>query len=253
MLKNIHIFILAVIVFALFTILSVGFGLSLLFTFLLITAFILFNVFNLRRSLFVKTISRIKTNEKIVFLTFDDGPNKEATNDILDILRIKRIPACFFCIGTKMIVHWELTQRIHQEGHVIGIHTMNHQIKDTFVSSQKYTYELRHCMEIIKKITGYKPLLFRPPFGVSNPGISKVIKNFKLTCLGWNIRTYDTQAKNKEILLSRIENRLKPGAIILLHDLEITALALPEIIQIIHEKGYNILSLQQFIEIGAYE
>lgn len=253
MLRNIHIFIFAVIVYLLFTLLSFSYGLSLLFTFLFILVFIIYNVFNLRRSLFVKTISRIKINEKIVFLTFDDGPNTEATTEILNILKIQRVPACFFCIGTKMLANWELTKRIHQEGHIIGIHTMNHHIKDTFLSAKKYNYELQHCIEIIKKITGYKPLLFRPPFGVSTPWISQAIENFKLTCIGWSIRTFDTQAKDKEILLSKIEKRLKPGAIILLHDLAITAQALPEIIQIINEKGYNILSLQQFIEIGAYE
>lgn len=253
MLKNIHIFLTFVATFFLFRFFSIGIGGSLLFSFLFVSAFIIFNVFCLKYSLFIKTISRIKTDDKIVFITFDDGPDKNNTPQILDTLKVKKTSACFFCIGSKILNHWELTQRIHREGHIIGIHTMNHQIKDTFLSSKKYTYELQQCVEIIHQITGYRPLLFRPPFGVSNPGISLALKNFKLTCLGWTIRSFDTQIKDQEILLNRIEKQLKPGAIILLHDLSITAEALPEIIDLIHEKGYKILSLQQFIDIGNYE
>jgi peptidoglycan/xylan/chitin deacetylase (PgdA/CDA1 family) len=78
--------------------------------------------------------------------------------------------------------------------------------------------ELVKTIQLIESTTGQKSLLFRPPFGVTNPRIAKAVKQLKLLTIGWSIRSYDTVSKNEEAIANRILRKLKPGAIVLLHD-----------------------------------
>jgi len=249
MLKNIHLLILALLIYIMLALAGISFLLGLIITFLLCSAFLAFNIFNIRLTLFVKCISRIKTNEKIVFLTFDDGPNPETTEEILAILETYQIKACFFCIGDKANANPTILKKIDSSGHIIGNHTQSHKWKDTLINVSNYIKLVDSCSQAISAIIGKKPLLFRPPYGITNPTIVSAIQNLKLTIIGWNIRSFDTTSTDKSKLLSRIISRLKPGSIILLHDSQpITVSILPELIQKIHANDYKILSLLPFIK-----
>src|SRR5258708_26527458 len=98
-----------------------------------------------------------------------------------------------------------------------------------------------------------KPALFRPPYGVTNPNLKRAIKKGKYITIGWSIRSLDTAIKDKKKLLSRIGGHVKPGDIILLHDsMEHTANILPELIETILKKGFQIKGLDEMLNIHAY-
>jgi peptidoglycan/xylan/chitin deacetylase (PgdA/CDA1 family) len=222
--------------------------------FLVILAIVFFGIFNIRASIFIESICRVKTTEKIVFLTFDDGPCEPYTNSILDTLREHDIKSTFFCIGENAEKNKQTLLRIDKEGHIIGSHTYTHQWKYTFSANKKVQNEIKLGNETIMKIIGKKPRLFRPPFGITNPIIAHVIELLNMNSIGWSIRSYDTLHNDHEKLLTRIVSQLKPGAIILLHDrLPITAEILPRLINQIYERGYKILPLQQFLTTSCYE
>ena len=90
----------------------------------------------------------------------------------------------------------------------------------------------------IERLSGKKPQLFRPPFGVTSPNLAKAIKKTKHTVIGWNIRSFDTALKNKDLVLKRIIKHIRPGSIILLHDTQPNTLYILEHL-LLHLKQYK--------------
>jgi len=205
-------------------------------------------VFNIQLSIFSNSISSINTTKKVVFLTFDDGPTAECTNRVLDTLKEYGVKGTFFCVGKQVVENKEILKRINSEGHLIGSHTMNHTWKYSFSSLKDVTYEIESGDKAIEQVIGKKVILFRPPWGVTNPTIGIAIQKLGLTSVGWSIRSLDTTIYDKNEVLNRILTRLKPGRIVLLHDrLNITAELLPKIIEGIKERGYVIEPLNNYL------
>jgi peptidoglycan/xylan/chitin deacetylase (PgdA/CDA1 family) len=115
--------------------------------------------------------------------------------------------------------------------------------------------ELTKCAEAIQKIIGKKPKLFRPPFGVTNPVIGKVLRSLGFKTIGWSIRTMDTvMVTKREYIAQKVKRNLHPGAIILLHDRCPKADELLEnIIESTLKEGYSFASLDKIIDLQAYE
>ena len=243
MLKNIHIVLIGLALFILLqTFLDTVF--AVLTTLVVLFSWIAFNIFSVKHSLFLKSICRIRTKEKVVFLSFDDGPSDQFTPVILDILKRNNVKASFFCIGQHAEVYPDLVRRISSEGHRIGNHTNSHNWKIAFKPSSIIEAEIDRTNNILFDITGSKPELFRPPFGITNPSIAKAIKGSGMQSVGWDIRSFDTISKDPQKLVRRISDKLRPGSIILLHDnREITSRILNELIETIQNKGYKIVSL----------
>jgi peptidoglycan/xylan/chitin deacetylase (PgdA/CDA1 family) len=243
MLKNIHIILIGLALFILLhTFLDTVF--AVLMTFVLLFSWIIVNIFSVKHSLFLKSICRIRTKEKIVFLSFDDGPSDQFTPVILSTLKRNNVKALFFCIGQHAELYPDLVRRISDEGHRIGNHTYSHNWKNAFKPSSIIEAEINHANNILFDITGCKPDLFRPPFGITNPSISKALKSSGMNSVGWDIRSFDTISKESQKMIRRISEKLRPGSIILLHDnREITSRILNELIQTIQNKGYKIVSL----------
>lgn len=246
MLKNIHIFLIGV---ALFVLLHVFLSmiLSALVTAIVLFSWIAFNIFSVKHSAFLKSICRIRTKEKIVFLSFDDGPSDQFTPVILDTLKRNNLQAVFFCIGLQSELCPELVRRISDEGHRIGNHTYSHDWHNALKPSGIIAAEINRTNDILFKLTGNKTNLFRPPFGITNPSIAKALKSLGMHSVGWDIRSFDTMSKDSQKLIHRICSRLRPGSIILLHDnREITSRILDELIKTIQKKGYKIVPLPEF-------
>lgn len=240
MLKNLHIPVIATVLFLVMqTFLSVLNSVMLAAVFLI--SWVVLGIFSIKHSLFVKSTCRIRTYEKIVFLSFDDGPSVQYTPLILDTLKQKNVKALFFCIGQQVELYPQLVRRILDEGHKIGNHTYSHDWHNTFKHSGIFIDEINRTNNLLKKIIGSKTNLFRPPFGITNPSIAKALKLKELHSVGWDIRSFDTIIKKPQKLMQRISSRLRPGSIILLHDnREITSGILSELIENIREKGYQI-------------
>jgi peptidoglycan-N-acetylglucosamine deacetylase len=208
----------------------------------------------IRLGFFLKSVCSVKTGEKYISLTFDDGPAGKKTALILDILKENNVEAAFFCIGKNMPENEEILKRFVSEGHIIGNHSNSHERLFDLYGSKKMLNELELASQTCQDITGYYPRFFRPPYGVTNPNLKKAVLKGGFVSIGWSIRSYDTVITNEGRLLSRIIARLKPGAILLLHDTsESTLKILPRLLKEIRNKGYKMIRLDKMINLNPYD
>ena len=175
---------------------------------ILITLLIIFLVYascNIRSNIYLKVFCKKQTEEKIVAITFDDGPDPIQTPKVLQVLKEQQIPACFFCIGHKVQENEELIRQIINEGHLIGNHSFTHTNHFPLYSLSRMKKDLQACQFALERVTSQKIKLFRPPFGVTNPTIAKAVRILGYTPVGWNIRTLDTLQLSKEKVLKHIQ------------------------------------------------
>ncbi|TDQ28861.1 peptidoglycan/xylan/chitin deacetylase (PgdA/CDA1 family) [Tenacibaculum caenipelagi] len=210
--------------------------------------------FNILLNYHIDAINYEETEEKVIALTFDDGPNPNYTEKILDLLRQYNAEATFFCIGKNCEQHPDILKRIDSENHIIANHTYTHPSSFGFLNSNQVEKEISKTTNVIEDIIGKKPKFFRPPFGVTNPSIKKAVENLKITTFGWNIRSLDTVLKEEKKVLKRIIPNIKPGAIILLHDVQENSIpVLEQLLRILKEQKYKAVSLETLTNIKAYE
>jgi len=207
----------------------------------------------MRMGFFLKSICYVKTNEKWIALSFDDGP-VESSRNILDILKENNAEAAFFLIGKNISGNEDLVKRMVQEGHVIGNHSFSHHPLFDLFSSGKMLNDMESMNQSVKNITGFSPRFFRPPYGVTNPNLKKAVMTGGFISIGWSIRSLDTIIKNQHRLLSKILSSLRPGAILLLHDTSETTVAiLPELLKSIRQRGFEIVRLDKMVNLNPYE
>ena len=188
-----------------------------------------------------------------IAITFDDGPH-EMTLSILKVLKEHGVKATFFCIGKNIEKHPEILIKIIEDGHLIGNHSFSHSRVFDFYRKNQVIEELRDTDAIIEKFTGKKPRFFRPPYGVTNPSIRRALTVTKHLVLGWNIRSLDAVIRNEKTVLNRITKRISPGGIVLLHDTSLhTVHVLEQLLVFLREKKYEVVSLEQLLNLKAYE
>lgn len=203
---------------------------------------------------FMPVICRSDISEKNISITFDDGPLAGQTSRILDILKINNVPATFFCIGKNIAVHKEIIKRMDQEGHLIGNHSYSHHFFFDLFSRKRIARELKDTTELVQSISQKRIRYFRPPYGVTTPNIAKVVGSENYHAIGWSVRTLDTVITDRNKLLRRSTENLKPGDIVLFHDtLDTTVLVLQEFIDKVRNNGFRIVRLDKLINIPAYE
>jgi peptidoglycan-N-acetylglucosamine deacetylase len=174
-------------------------------------------LFLIRFNFFCPAVCRAAPGRMKVALTFDDGPDPEATPRLLDLLRQEGISAAFFCIGKKVAAHPELAARIALEGHLLGNHSYTHPWYVSLLGSAGLGKELGQTQEAIQKAAGVMPKYFRPPSGMTGPNFGRALKRAGLTMVGWNVRSFDTVAKPKTVV-ARVVRLAGDGSIVLMHD-----------------------------------
>lgn len=215
---------------------------------LLILSFLVYASYSIRSGIYLRSFCRKRTVEKIVALTFDDGPNPIQTPKVLQILKEWQVTACFFCIGRKIEGNEKLLQQIVAEGHLIGNHSFTHSGLFPLYRLSRMKKDLQTCQSELERVTSQPVTLFRPPFGVTNPTIAKAVRQLGYTSIGWNIRTLDTQQPSPEKVLNRIRKGLKPGSIILLHDrIPNSGQLVKQILDLLKEQGYSIVRLDELL------
>ena len=198
---------------------------------------------------YLEALCRGNTKEKIVALTFDDGPDEIYTPRILEILEKHQIPACFFIIGKKAEERENILRLAISKGHIIGNHSYGHHFFFDFFGRKKMERDLLKTDEVIMALTGMKPVLFRPPYGVTNPVLARVVHKIGYKTTGWSIKSLDTVLTDEDKIIERTKDRLHPGAVILMHDNRaITAGVLEKIIVMIKKEGYRFVELKALIE-----
>lgn len=217
-----------------------------------ITVFMVWASASIRPGVYVRAFCREKTDRKVVYLTFDDGPHPPETERILDVLREHGARATFFLIGSKVSGNEAVLRRMLEEGHALGLHTYSHAGTFPLLSFDKMLADVNEGKRAVESVAGKKISLFRPPFGVTNPTIAKVVRTLGLQTVGWDVRSFDTMfckssehsckqsgysckqsghsCKSSEHsckqsghdwyvpVVERIMKQVRPGSVILLHD-----------------------------------
>jgi len=166
---------------------------------------------------FPKFIYKIKTNEKFVALTFDDGPHPLFTNRLLDIFKEKGIKATFFVAGNKIEKHKKIISRMIAEGHELGNHSYSHK-NLIFKKKSMIREEIVKTDRLLRELGVKGDIHFRPPFGRLLFAACSVIASLNKKVIMWNVPTRDFKESDPNVILKRIYKRIKPGAIIVLHD-----------------------------------
>jgi polysaccharide deacetylase family sporulation protein PdaB len=197
-------------------------------------------------------IWEINTREKMVALTFDDGPNPVYTNQILDLLRKYNAKATFFVIGERAQQYPEILKREVKEGHEVANHTYSH-IYDFDNSPAKFIKELEHSSKVIKNITGYKPTLYRPVAGYYNDLIlNTAVKNgYRVVLWSWTQDTRDWSCPGVNKITNNVVSDIKPGDITIFHDSggdrSQTVCALENILKHLNKEGFKCVTVSEMI------
>ena len=184
--------------------------------------------------LFPEILFRGNITEKVLYLTFDDGPDINSTLQILNILSKHSLKVVFFCSGKAAAENPGLINKIRSDGHVVGNHGYNH-LNGLFSSKQKYLSD-------IKKAAGFTSgNLFRPPYGQLRISQYRELKK-SYHIIMWDIMPYDFDRKfGSKRSLSILEKMIRPGAIIVLHDSPQSTLSefLDTFIEFAYDNGYR--------------
>lgn len=191
------------------------------------------------RWIYPNRIWGMSTNEKVVYLTFDDGPIPELTPWVLDLLQEYNIKATFFCIGSNVEKHPSIYQRILDEGHQVGNHSMNHENGfKTQVTS--YIESINQANRLIQSH------LYRPPYGrMTKKQESALEGKYKVIMWSWLSQDYDNNMSSDEIVAAA--TKIKPGDILVFHDnvkaTDNLKKSLPVILQNLINEGFTFDSI----------
>lgn len=163
-------------------------------------------------------IRRIETDEKSIYLTFDDGPNTYCTPQVLDLLKKYDVKATFFIITNKIDENISVFNRIHNEGHTIGNHSPNHNTSVYFKGKNTLKEWIAHSDAAILTLTGKPAVGFRPPIGIRTPELRALMKELKSKPIMWQHRFYDGIFNFTDSSWKRKIKKIRNGDIILLHD-----------------------------------
>ncbi len=235
-----------------------------------IISFLLYGYIAPGAQVFGKVYYTSKTTEKVVALTFDDGPNEPYTSQILDILNRYGVKATFFAIGKNVELYPKTARRIVAEGHVLGNHTYSHKANHAIIDSSHDDIDIELAQETIFKITGIKPHLYRPPHGKKSPWELHYIKDNDMVEITWSVSANEDheymvfgKPLPKEVA-REIISKAKPGKIILLHDgygtnhgdaksdKSLTVQILPSIIEELQKQGYQFVTVPELLDVPDY-
>ncbi|HMS31748.1 MAG TPA: polysaccharide deacetylase family protein [Candidatus Saccharibacteria bacterium] len=203
----------------------------------------------------------IKTNKKVVAITFDDGPNPPYTDSILDFLSANNVRATFFVVGKCSEKHPGLLNRMLKDGHQIANHSQSHKFSN-YLRSLDFSLEIEKSQNTIKKITGNKPRYIRLPWLFRTPLIVKYIRSRKLNLVGGRFcHPLEILQINPAKIADRAFKIIKPGSIIIFHDgfdsrggdRSKTVEAVKILIPKLRESGYQFVTVAELAGSRAYK
>ena len=183
--------------------------------------------------------------EKLVALTFDDGPHPVYTEEILDVLDQAGIKASFFMMGKEAELYPDVVKKVSDAGHLIGNHTYTH-ANVCQISADETTEEITKTNDILEGLNGKRPQFFRPPFGCKNETLEKQTGMFWIF---WDVDTLDWSLQNAEQVYCKVVKNVGENDIILMHDAyPSTVEAVRELIPALQEMGYTFVTVDRLVE-----
>lgn len=201
-----------------------------------------------------KLRTKNKINKKVLYLTFDDGPDEKYTSHLLDLLKKYNVKATFFMVATFAKENPIIVNRVKEEGHLIGIHSFEH--KNALFQSKSYTsYDFEQSVKIMKEL-GVNLKYYRPPWGHFNIFTNYEMKKHNLDKVLWDVMAQDWRGNTTaDKICDKLLRRSKNGSIICLHDGRgendaplRTIKALEKAIPIWKKEGYKFLTMEEYYE-----
>lgn len=192
-------------------------------------------------------IYSVDTSDKKIAISFDCAWGNEHTKPILDILDQYDVKTTFFMVQFWAEKFPEDVAEIHKRGHEIGNHSSSHP-NMAKLSVEDITKELKGAEDAIVKITGEKPVVFRPPFGAYNNSLIDVCESNGYYVIQWSVDSLDWKDITTEQIVDRVTRNVRPGSIVLFHNnAEHVEEYLPAILDKLKSDGYQIVPIGQLI------
>ena len=218
-------------------------------------ALLLFAVFERRAPLWGRIMSRGRPRTPAIAITFDDGPTEPYTSQILDVLRACGARATFFVLGTRAETAPDVVRRAASEGHEIGNHTWDHAALPLRTPAAMRQTICR-TSDLIQRITGRRPQVFRAPFGWRNPWLDGAARKEGCEPIAWTVGVYDTDRPGVDVIVERAIDGFVNGSILLLHDgrsldpepdASQVVEALPRIVHEAQRRGFRLLTVSDLL------
>ncbi|MFJ5715872.1 polysaccharide deacetylase family protein [Neobacillus sp. NPDC093127] len=208
--------------------------------------------------LFAKSQANVYINgpdKKKVALTFDDGPDEVITPAIIDILAAHHVKGNFFFIGSKVKDHPNVVMEAFKQGNLVLNHSYHH-LELTKLSKEAVRKEITDTGQAIKSVTGKEPTIIRTPFGDTNADVAAISKQEGYSIVLWSIDTLDWSQKDSKNIVNNVLANVRNGDIILMHsdsDKGETKKALPMLIEELQKRDFEIVDLQDLLNIKGYQ
>ncbi len=216
---------------------------------------------NPKNQTFGNTITSVPLHQKVVALTFDDGPNPPYTNQIVDYLHSQHVPATFFVVGRAVAAYPDVVRKEVQTGNALGNHTWDH-AHLVLESSRHIQQEIEQTDAIIRRVTGVHTMLFRPPFGARDYAVVSVARRMGYEVIMWSEPLpKDWQGPPPTVIRDRVLRYVKDGDIIVLHDgnrgkggnRQNTVEATKLIVEALRARGYGFVTVPELLRLGYLE
>jgi len=205
------------------------------------------------------TIYHVPSSEKVVALTFDDGPSPKWTPEILDVLKAKQAKATFFMLGEHVEEYPEVARRVAAEGHEIGNHTYDHHTL-IYYKTPELEKELNDAQAAIYKATGVTTKYFRPPKAWLTDNEKKDIKRMGYEVILWSLNSKDWVTFDDRFIVKYLLHYVQPGDILLFHDSggvfkteggnrKETVKAVSRLIDKLRERGYRFVTISELLKL----
>ena len=194
------------------------------------------------QKLFPNFTWRIPTDEKVIHLTFDDGPIPEVTPWVLDQLAQHNAKATFFCVGDNVSKHHDVLEMVKKAGHAIGNHTFNH-LNGWLTDNVQYFLNVRRCAHALRSS------LFRPPYGRLKPRQGDFLQRHYRIVM-WDVLSGDFDPEiSAEQCLDNVVNNAREGSIVVFHDSlkawDKLQFVLPKVLKHFSSLGYRFAHLEE--------
>ncbi|HXW77731.1 MAG TPA: polysaccharide deacetylase family protein, partial [Candidatus Eremiobacteraceae bacterium] len=211
-----------------------------------------------RNQLWGSTVTSVPVAQKVVALTFDDGPNPPYTNEIVEYLHEQHVPATFFLVGIAVQAHPDVARLEVEDGNAVGNHTWDH-AHLVLLSHNHIVRELTMAEDEIARVTGVHTTLFRPPFGARDFVVIRVAHQLGLQVIMWSVPLPgDWRSPPPHVIAERVLKYVKNGAIIVLHDgnrgrpgnRENSVQATKLIVTALRNEGYQFVTVPDLLKMG---